>query len=78
VKIRDFTLGMVGILPGTILYCSLGSLALKVSNFGEVLSGRSDTSSFIWSLISILSTILIVIFVLRSIRKINQDSTSFD
>ena len=45
VKVRDFTLGMIGILPGTILYCSLGSLALKVSNFGEVLSGRSDTSS---------------------------------
>ena len=78
VKVRDFTLGMIGILPGTILYCSLGSLALKVSNFAEVLSGRSDTSSFIWSLISILSTILIVILVLRSTRKLNQDSQSLD
>ncbi len=78
VKVRDFTLGMIGILPGTILYCSLGSLALKVSNFGEVLSGTSDTSSFIWSLISILSTILIVILILRSIRKISQDSNSLD
>ena len=78
VKVRDFTLGMIGILPGTILYCSLGSLALKVSNFGEVLSGRSDTSSFIWSLISILSTILVVILVLRSTRKLNQDSQSID
>ena len=78
VKVRDFTLGMFGILPGTILYCSLGSLALKVSNFSDVLSGRSDTSSFIWSLISILSTILVVIFVLRSTRKINQDSQSLD
>jgi len=75
VKVRDFTLGMVGILPGTILYCSLGSLALKVSNFAQVLSGRSDISSFIWSLISILSTILIVVLVLRSIKEINQDST---
>ena len=78
VKVRDFTIGMIGILPGTILYCSLGSLALKVSSFGEVLSGRSDISSFIWSLTSIFSTILIVIFVLRSIRKINQDSESLD
>ncbi len=78
VKVRDFTLGMIGILPGTILYCSLGSLALKVSNFGQVLSGRSDTSSFIWSLISILSTILVVILVLRSTSKLNQDSQSLD
>ena len=76
VKVRDFTIGMIGILPGTILYCSLGSLALKVSSFGEVLSGRSDMSTFIWSLVSILSTILIVIFILRSIRKINEDSES--
>ena len=78
VKVRDFTLGMIGILPGTILYCSLGSLALKVSNFGEVLSGRSDASSFISSLISIISTILVVILVLRSTRKLNQDSQSLD
>ena len=78
VKVRDFTLGMIGILPGTVLYCSLGSLALKVSNFGEVLSGRSNISSFIWSLISILSTILVVVLVLRSIRKLNQDSQLLD
>ena len=78
VKARDFTLGMIGILPGTILYCSLGSLALKVSSFGQVLSGRSDISSFVWSLISILSTILIVFLVLRSIRKLNEDSQSLD
>ncbi len=74
VKLLDFTLGMIGILPGTILYCSLGSLALKVSNFGEVLSGRSDESTFIWSLIGIFSTILVVLLVLRATSKINQDS----
>ena len=78
VKVRDFTLGMIGIIPGTILYCSLGSLALKVSNFGKVISERSGTSSFISSLISILSTILVVIFVLRSTRKLTQDSESLD
>ena len=78
VKIRDFTLGMIGILPGTILYCSLGSLALKVSNFSQVLSGRSNTSSFIWSLISIFSTILVVTLVLRSAKKLNQDYQSLD
>tara|TARA_Y100001968_G_scaffold53225_1_gene44283 strand:+ start:103 stop:726 length:624 start_codon:yes stop_codon:yes gene_type:complete len=78
VKVRDFTIGMIGILPGTILYCSFGSLALKVSNFSEVLSGRSDISSFIWSLVSVVSTILIVILVLRSTKKLNQDSKSLN
>ena len=74
VKILDFTLGMIGIIPGTILYCSLGSLALKVSNFGDVLSGREETGNFIWSLISISSTILVLLLILRSTRKIYQDS----
>ena len=74
VKVLDFTLGMIGILPGTILYCSLGSLALKVSNFGDVLLGRSEMDTFIWSLISILSTILVIIFILRSTRKINEEA----
>ena len=74
VKVFDFTLGMIGILPGTILYCSLGSLALKVSNFADVLSGRSDTGTLISSLISIFSTILVVLLILRSTRIINQDS----
>ena len=78
VKVRDFTLGMFGIIPGTILYCSLGSLALKVSSFSEVLSGRSDISSFIWNIIGILSTILVVILVLRSTRKLNQDFQKLD
>ena len=78
VKVRDFTFGMIGILPGTILYCSLGSLALEVSSFAEVISERSETSSFVWSLISIFSTILVVILVLRSTRKLNQDSQALD
>ena len=78
VKVLDFTLGMIAILPGTILYCSLGSLALEVSNFEDVLSGRSELSSFVWSLISILSTILVVILILRSTKKIYQDSQFID
>ncbi len=76
VKVLDFTLGMLGIVPGTILYCSFGSLALKISNFGDILSGRSSTDSFIWSLISTFSTILVVILILRSTKKIYQDSES--
>ena len=71
VKALDFTLGMLAIIPGTILYCSFGSLALKISNFGDVLSGRSSIDSFIWSLISIFSTILVVILILRSTKKIH-------
>ena len=76
VKATNFTLGMLGVLPGTFLYCSLGSLAIQVSNFRQILSTRSNLDSFLWSLISIFSTILVFILTMRSARLINQDSES--
>ena len=30
VKFRDFALGLLGIIPGTFLYCSIGSLAKSI------------------------------------------------
>ena len=39
---------MIGIIPGTILFCALGALAGDVARFGEVLSG--ETSPAGWGL----------------------------
>ena len=42
VSLRDYSLGLIGILPGTVLFCALGALAGDVARFGEVLSGQAD------------------------------------
>ncbi|MEB3324640.1 MAG: TVP38/TMEM64 family protein, partial [Cyanobacteriota bacterium] len=31
---RDYTIGLIGILPGTVLFCGLGALAGDVARFG--------------------------------------------
>ena len=45
VSLRDYTLGLIGILPGTILFCGLGALAGDVARFGAVLSGEADAGT---------------------------------
>ena len=42
VSLRDYSIGLIGILPGTVLFCALGALAGDVARFGEVLSGQAD------------------------------------
>ena len=39
VSLRDYTIGLVAILPGTVLFCALGALAGDAARFGEVLAG---------------------------------------
>jgi uncharacterized membrane protein YdjX (TVP38/TMEM64 family) len=48
VSLRDYSLGLVGILPGTVLFCALGAIAGDLGRFAEVLAGQADAT--IWSL----------------------------
>ena len=74
VSLRDYTLGLIGILPGTILFCGLGALAGDVARFGTVLSGEADP--FTWSLrvIGVLATVAVVWLVGRAARRALQES----
>ena len=40
VSLRDYTIGLIGILPGTVLFCALGALAGDVARFVDVLAAR--------------------------------------
>ena len=48
VSLRDYSIGLIGILPGTVLFCALGALAGDVARFGEVLHGEADAGT--WAL----------------------------
>ena len=60
VSLRDYTLGLIGILPGTVLFCGLGALAGDVARFGEVLAGRSDPGSWGLRIAGALATVAAV------------------
>ena len=69
VSLRDYTLGLVGILPGTILFCGLGALAGDVARFGEVLSGEADGGTWTLRVVGILATLGSVWLVGRAARR---------
>jgi uncharacterized membrane protein YdjX (TVP38/TMEM64 family) len=66
---RDYTIGLIGILPGTILFCGLGALAGDVARFGEVLSGRADAGTWALRLVGIAATLASVLLVGRAARR---------
>jgi len=74
VSLLDYTLGLIGILPGTILFCGLGALAGDVARFGEVLSGEADPATWALRMTGILATVAVVWLVSRAARQALQES----
>jgi uncharacterized membrane protein YdjX (TVP38/TMEM64 family) len=73
VSLRDYTLGLIGILPGTVLFCALGALAGDVARFGTVLAGRADPATWGLRLAGIGATIASVWLVNRAARRALAD-----
>ena len=57
VSLREYSIGLIGILPGTILFCGLGALAGDVARFGEVLSGEADAGTWALRIGGLLATV---------------------
>jgi uncharacterized membrane protein YdjX (TVP38/TMEM64 family) len=66
---RDYTLGLIGILPGTILFCGLGALAGDVARFSTVLSGDADPLTWTVRLVGLAATLGVVWLVNRVARE---------
>jgi len=73
VSLRDYTLGLIGILPGTILFCGLGALAGDVARFGEVLSGEADPGTWALRITGLLATVAVVWLVGRAAQRALQE-----
>lgn len=78
VPLRDYTLGLIGILPGTILFCGLGALAGDVARFGAVLSGEADAGTWALRIIGLLATVLVVGLVGRAARRALAETPTDD
>ena len=69
ISLRDYTIGLIGIIPGTILFCGLGALAGDVARFGDVLSGESDAFTWTLRLVGIVATVASVWLVGRAAQR---------
>ena len=74
VKYRDFALGLLGIIPGTFLYCSVGSLAKSLQDLKSVQS----TNNLYMTIIGIVSTLLVVYFSAKYSREYFDKSEEFN
>tara|TARA_B100000886_G_scaffold13508_1_gene8773 strand:+ start:411 stop:1007 length:597 start_codon:yes stop_codon:yes gene_type:complete len=70
VKFSDFSLGLLGIIPGTFLYCSIGSLAKSLQELKNV---QSPNSLFM-TVIGIISTFLVVYFLAKYSKEYFENS----
>ena len=58
IKFKDFAIGLLGIIPGTFLYCSIGSLAKSIQDLKYVQS----TNNLYMNIIGVVSTLLVLYF----------------
>ncbi|MEB3259443.1 MAG: TVP38/TMEM64 family protein [Cyanobacteriota bacterium] len=72
---RDYSLGLIGILPGTILFCGLGDLAGDVARFATVLSGEADAFTWAVRVLGLVATLAVVVVVNRVARQALQAPT---
>ena len=70
VKFTDFALGLLGIIPGTFLYCSIGSLAKSIQELKNVQS----PNNLYMTTIGIVSTFLVVYFLAKYSREYFENS----
>jgi len=73
VSLRDYSIGLIGIVPGTILFCGLGALAGDVARFGEVLSGQADLGTWALRIVGLLATVVVVWLVGRAAQRALQE-----
>jgi len=76
VSLRDYSIGLLGILPGTFLFCSIGAFAGEIGNFNEVLKGEANLGTWMVRLIGLFSTFGVVWLVGRAAQKTLQNLES--
>ena len=70
VKFKDFALGLLGIIPGTFLYCSIGSLAKSLQELKNIQS----PNNLYMTIVGIISTFLVVYFLAKYSREYFENS----
>ncbi|MCP9899514.1 TVP38/TMEM64 family protein [Cyanobium sp. Cruz CV13-4-11] len=68
VSLWDYSIGLIGILPGTVLFCALGAAAGDPSRFAPLLAGPADGATWSLRLLGVVATLAAVLPVGRQVR----------
>lgn len=74
VSLKDYVLGTTGILPGTIMYVYLGSLAGNLATLGSGEAPSNPTVTWAIRIIGFIATVAVTVYVTRVAQKALNDS----
>jgi uncharacterized membrane protein YdjX (TVP38/TMEM64 family) len=76
VSLKDYFLGSVGMIPGTIMYVYIGSLAGSLARIGT--EGQPTNSTVQWAIriIGFIATVVVTVYVTRIARKALEKKVS--
>ncbi|MBW4555270.1 MAG: TVP38/TMEM64 family protein [Trichormus sp. ATA11-4-KO1] len=69
VSLKDYFIGSVGMIPGTIMYVYIGSLAGNLAMIGTDAQPTNPTVQWIIRIVGFLATVAVTIYVTRIARK---------
>jgi uncharacterized membrane protein YdjX (TVP38/TMEM64 family) len=73
VSLKDYFLGSVGMIPGTIMYVYIGSLAGNIAAIGTESQPTNPTIQWAIRIIGFLATVAVTVYVTRVARKALQE-----
>lgn len=76
VTLRDYFLGCVGMIPGTVMYVYLGSLAGNLAMIGSEDQPTNPTVQWAIRIIGFIATVAVTLYVTRIARKALSESIS--
>jgi uncharacterized membrane protein YdjX (TVP38/TMEM64 family) len=69
VSLKDYFIGSVGMIPGTILYVYIGSLAGNLALIGTETQPTNPTLQWIIRLVGFIATVVVTVYVTRIARR---------
>jgi uncharacterized membrane protein YdjX (TVP38/TMEM64 family) len=75
VSFRDYLLGFVGMIPGTIMYVYIGSLSHDLTMIGSANQPTNPTAQWAIRILGFVATVAVTLYVTRIARKALSDIT---
>ncbi len=76
VSLRDYVIGSLGMIPGTIMYVYLGSLAGNIATIGGANQPTNPTITWAIRIIGFIATAAVTLYVTKVARKALDESIS--
>ncbi len=73
VSLKDYFIGSVGMIPGTIMYVYLGSLAGNLATIGSSSQPTDETVQWVIRIVGFIATVAVTVYVTKIAQKALND-----